>query len=81
MTDEIKTETPVQPELTPVEKAEKTLKALNDSIVSAEAKIKQYQEIEARRILGGSANAGIQPTAQKEESASEYAKRVASGKL
>lgn len=79
MADEITTAS--QPELTPVEKAEKVLKELNEKIISAEGKIKSFQEIEARRILGGQTNAGAQPEQPKEESAKDYAKRVSLGKV
>ena len=83
MGDDIKIENPavIQPELSPVEKAEKTLKDLTEKIATAEAKIKEYQAIEARRILAGNANAGIQQAPLKEESPAEYAKRVSAGKV
>ena len=73
-------DTPITaPESSPVEKAEKVLKELNEKIASAEAKIKGFQDIEARAIIAGKANAGTQPAQQKEETPQEYAKRVSKG--
>lgn len=54
------------------------LKSQNDRM---EKNIKDLKELEARRILGGQANAGAQPVAPVEESAKEYAKRISTGKI
>ena len=43
--------------------------------------LKEQRELEARRLLGGKTDAGIQPPKPVEETPQEYVKRIMSGKI
>ena len=59
-------------------KVVENLKAENDR---HEALVKKEEELEARRLLGGHTDAGIQPPKPVEETPQEYAKRIMAGKV
>lgn len=46
-----------------------------------EALIKKEEELIAKKLLGGKSDVGVQPVEKKEETPSEYAKRVLEGKI
>lgn len=58
-----------------VERADSIAKRLEDSEKRIDEKLKQLQDLEARRVLGGRAEAGQAPIV-KEETAKEYANRI-----
>lgn len=63
-----------------VERASSIAQRLEESEKRIDEKLKQLQDLEAKRILGGKSVAG-QPEVKKEETPQEYAKRILSGKL
>jgi hypothetical protein len=80
MPDETQTQAPnaaatIEP--TVIERAENILKEVEKREKALGEKEKQFAE----RILGGRANAGVQPLPVKEETPAEYAKRIVSGKV
>jgi hypothetical protein len=78
MPDETPQATPMAaPEPTIIERAESLLKKVEEKEKALAEKEKAFAE----KILGGRANAGIQPPSVKEESPAEYAKRVSMGKV
>lgn len=64
-----------------LEETKKVVEQLKTENDRREAIQKKEEELEARRMLGGKTDAGIQPPKPAEETPQEYAKRIMSGKL
>jgi len=64
-----------------LEQTQKVVDALKVENDRRDAIIQREQELEARRLLGGKTDAGIQPPKPVEETPQEYAKRIMSGKI
>lgn len=71
--DEFKTEEP-EKELTELERAEKAVLEMKDLV-------KRNEEILAKKILGGIAEAGQPEPEKKEETPAEYKDRVIAGEI
>ena len=67
--------------VTLIDKANAAAERLEKANARQAELISQQENIEARRMLGGQTNAGIQPPVQKEETPGEYSKRIMSGKI
>lgn len=61
-----------------VQAAVSSFKAENDRRAEL---LKQEQDLQARRLLGGSSEAGQAPVAPKVETAKEYAERIMNNKI
>ena len=71
----------IQPEAASIiERASSERQKLEETIAKTEELLRRNEEILAKQILGGRAEAGIQPVPVKEESAVEYSKRLINGK-
>jgi len=62
-----------------VERAELAVKRIEDGEKRLDEKIKQLQDLQAERLLGGTAGARVEPET-KEETPKEYAEKIMSGK-
>lgn len=67
-------------ELGKIERAELAVKRMEEAEKRLDEKIAKLTELEANRLLGGTAGGHVEPVAPKIETAKEYADRVMSNK-
>ena len=71
----------IQPEkLGKIERAELAVKRMEEAEKRLDDKISRLTELEANRLLGGTAGGHVEPVPAKVETAKEYAERVMSNK-
>jgi cobalamin biosynthesis Mg chelatase CobN len=71
----------LQPErLGKIERAELAVKRMEDAEKRLDDKISRLTELEANRLLGGTAGGHVEPVPAKVETAKEYADRVMNNK-
>ena len=79
-----KSETPkldAAEEKTMIDEAREQADRMEKANAERKALIERDEKLQARRMLGGTSEAGTAPVAPKEETAQEYAKRVMGGNV
>ena len=66
-------------QLSPVERAEATVKRLDEQLASLDSKIRELNELRADKIVAGITSAGTKPEEPKIPTAKEYAQAASKG--